>query len=370
MANNFLTFAPTDTGTNLLTQGEYAIAPDRTNGNQPGVASSKLNNKAIRQSAFVVSQVAEYVSVQTGTDTLDDADTAKFLAQVTASFSPLAPTLTNYLSGSGTHNLTYGFFILTGSATVGATYTNNSVTFTVKATVASAKFVLMSGNGAPALSGTLTKASGTGDATLTFYARRAPVALEIIMVGGGGGGSGSGTATIGSGGNGGDTTFGTALLSAGGGLGGVGATAGTPSGGSGGSASLGTGPVGVVILGGKGQGAGLQTTLNSGQPAGGSGAASYFGGAGGGGAQGAAAGTGGSANSGAGGGGAGGGNVASFFAGSGGGAGGFITATIVSPTGSYAYSVGAAGAAGTAGASGGAGGPGGTGVIMLRERFQ
>jgi len=45
--NNFLPFSPTDTGTNLLTQVEYAAATDRTIGNQPGVASSKLNNKAI-----------------------------------------------------------------------------------------------------------------------------------------------------------------------------------------------------------------------------------------------------------------------------------------------------------------------------------
>ena len=52
--NNFLPFCPTDSGTNLLTQGEYAVIATRTTGNQPGIASSKLNNKAIRQANAVI----------------------------------------------------------------------------------------------------------------------------------------------------------------------------------------------------------------------------------------------------------------------------------------------------------------------------
>jgi len=74
--NNFLPFAPTDTGTNLLTQGEYAIATDRTNGNQPGTASSKLVNKAIRQSSMVTSQIAQYLTDRTGLNAIDDATAA------------------------------------------------------------------------------------------------------------------------------------------------------------------------------------------------------------------------------------------------------------------------------------------------------
>jgi len=86
--NNFLPFSPTDTGTNLLTQVEYAAATDRTIGNQPGVASSKLNNKALRQSAFITSQLAQWLSNVIDQNVLDDADTAALLAQFYTGFSP------------------------------------------------------------------------------------------------------------------------------------------------------------------------------------------------------------------------------------------------------------------------------------------
>jgi hypothetical protein len=48
--NEILRFAETDTGTNLLTQSEYAADSQRPIGNQPGVARSKLVNKALRLS--------------------------------------------------------------------------------------------------------------------------------------------------------------------------------------------------------------------------------------------------------------------------------------------------------------------------------
>jgi hypothetical protein len=86
--NNFLPFAPTDTGTNLLTQAEYIAAADRTIGNQPGVASSKLVNKATRQATFVVSQIAQYISNKLNANVLDDADTAALLAQIVSAFAP------------------------------------------------------------------------------------------------------------------------------------------------------------------------------------------------------------------------------------------------------------------------------------------
>ncbi|CAB4150065.1 hypothetical protein UFOVP558_70 [uncultured Caudovirales phage] len=88
MANNILPFAPTDTGTNLLTQVEYAAAADRTIGNQPGVASSKLVNKAIRQSAFMASQLAQYIADKLAGSVLDDGDTAALLAQFNSAFAP------------------------------------------------------------------------------------------------------------------------------------------------------------------------------------------------------------------------------------------------------------------------------------------
>lgn len=82
--NNILEFCPDDTGTNLLTQGEYAVAADRDAGNQPGIASSKLVNKALRQSAFIASQIAQYICDITGNDVLDNGNTATLLANIKA----------------------------------------------------------------------------------------------------------------------------------------------------------------------------------------------------------------------------------------------------------------------------------------------
>lgn len=56
------------------------------------------------------------------------------------------------------------------SAQVNATYTNNSVTFTIEEVniTEGEGSLLLSGSGAPSASGTLTKASGNGDATISF----------------------------------------------------------------------------------------------------------------------------------------------------------------------------------------------------------
>jgi len=64
----------------------------------------------------------------------------------------------------------YFFTVTAANATIGATYTNNSQTFTVLATISADTTLITSGTGAPATSGTLTKATGTGDATIAFSA--------------------------------------------------------------------------------------------------------------------------------------------------------------------------------------------------------
>lgn len=61
-ANEILTFAGTDTGTNLLTQAEYNADSQRLIGNQPGIARSKLVNKALRQSTLISAAVAQYIA--------------------------------------------------------------------------------------------------------------------------------------------------------------------------------------------------------------------------------------------------------------------------------------------------------------------
>lgn len=85
--NDFLPFCPTTTGTNLLTQGQYAVDADLSIGNQPGVARSKLVNKALRQATYIASCLAQFLSNQTGQDVLDDATSSEILATMTQAFS-------------------------------------------------------------------------------------------------------------------------------------------------------------------------------------------------------------------------------------------------------------------------------------------
>lgn len=268
------------------------------------------------------------------------------------------PTQQIFTSSSGTYNKDYTFVISSGSATIGATYTNNAVTYTVYGTVASATQVVMSGNGAPAASGTLTKASGTGDATLTFSQVLAPLYLHIRLVGPGGGGAGSGTTGGGAGSNGSAaTTFGS--LTGNVGVGAPSTTAGSGGTGSGGNV--------LNINGGSGTGGGLATGGSSQIAGGNGGSAPYFGGGGAGQANNA----GGTGLTNTGGGGAGGGfSGVTAQAGGGGGAGGYVEHIQTAPAATYSYVVGAGGGAGTAGTSGQTGSAGAAGIIVVQEYYQ
>jgi hypothetical protein len=184
--------------------------------------------------------------------------------------------------------------------------------------------------------------------------------LKIKMVGGGGGGAGSGTIVAnnhGSGANGGNTTFGTSLLTCNGGAGGGGA--GSGAGGLGGTATINSPAYGTPIAGGAGVSSGSTTTGQS--QFGGAGASSYFGGASG---RGDVASV---ANSGSGG--AAGTAFSSSYLGGSGGAGAFIDAIIPTPSATYAYSIGSAGASGAAGTGGNAGSTGGAGYIEVTEFY-
>ena len=89
MANNeILPFAGTDTGTNLLTQSEYNADSQRPIGNQPGVARSKLVNKALRQSSLIAAGVAEFLADNQSnniTDSLTPQNVADYMAAVVRS---------------------------------------------------------------------------------------------------------------------------------------------------------------------------------------------------------------------------------------------------------------------------------------------
>lgn len=273
----------------------------------------------------------------------------------------IPPTQQIFLSGSGTYNKDYTFIISSGSATVGATYTNNSVTFTVYATVSSATMVVMSGSGAPASSGTLTKASGTGDSTLTFSAAVAPVYLHVQAVGGGGGGAGGGPSAA-TASTGGTTTFGSSLITCPGGTGGSGNAG--PGGNGATPTALGTGAIGLSQKGTQGTPGSTSPT-----PAGNGGSSPYFGG----GATGSVAGAGGvDGQPNSGGGGQGGSASGGTVTGGGGGSGAFVDAIISSPSATYAYAVGAGGAAsaGSGGSGPQAGGNGAAGQIIVKEFYQ
>lgn len=91
-SNEFLAFCPTDTGSNLLSQAAYLAATDRSIGNQPGIASSALVNKALRQSSWVSNQLSQYIVNTTGLDLLDDENSTNFQTAITAALGvPTSP---------------------------------------------------------------------------------------------------------------------------------------------------------------------------------------------------------------------------------------------------------------------------------------
>lgn len=274
----------------------------------------------------------------------------------------LPPAVQTFNSGSGTYGLSYYFFVSSANATAGATYTNNGQTFTVTNTISGATLLLVTSTGAPATSGTLTKATGTGDSTISFSSFRAPVKLRILAAGGGGAGQGGGLSPA-NGSDGNTTTFGPISCTGGPG----GGSSSSP-----GDCSLSAPAYGIHFQGGIGNASALNgaITLTTYQ-LGGAGGANAFGG---GGPAGDATGAGGNGapNTGAGGGG-GGGFVAQALnqGGYGGSAGGYTQAIIPNPAATYSFSIAASQTGGAAGgAAGSQGGNSANGSANVFEEFQ
>lgn len=201
----------------------------------------------------------------------------------------------------------------------------------------------------------------TSGTSQTYTTPAGVLYIKVTAVGGGGGGSGSGTAGGTAAGDGGDTIFGTSLITAGGGIKGA---FGGGTGGAGGSATA-TGLTGTTAPGTQGDGAAF-FAINTTQSAGGHGGGNAYcgmGGPGGGAGNAAPA----ASTAGQGGGGGGMNGAVNNFSGTGGGGGGFVQAIITSPAGTYTYTVGAAGTAGAAGTSGVGGAAGGAGIIIVEE---
>ena len=68
----------------------------------------------------------------------------------------------------------YVFTVVAANATAGATYTNNGQTFTITTTISGGTILVATGTGNSTITGTLTKTSGIGDATISFTAATNP----------------------------------------------------------------------------------------------------------------------------------------------------------------------------------------------------
>lgn len=283
------------------------------------------------------------------------------------------PTIQKFISTSPQTGWLFTISTTTTCA-AGDTYTNNSNTYTVLYALSaqSGQVLWMTGTGATSGT-TLTRASGSGTSSISFSSKVAtatyttpspnPLYLKLRLIGGGGGGGGP-SASNGSAGS--STAFANLIL-CNGGNGGNGGAQGTSGvvGGTGGTVVTISDPNLFIIsalTGGSGCGGSwLDNTFYA--ISGGVGAASPFGGAGGGARSNGNNGLSAIANTGSGGGG---GNTAngSNGSGDGGGAGGYAEAIISNPNASYSYVVGSGGSAGTNA------GAGGSGVIIVEEYYQ
>lgn len=100
--NEILQFASTNTGTNLLTQAEYSADAQRTTGNQPGIARSKLVNKALRQASLLAAGLAEFIAdyqANNVTDSLTPQNIADYLLAAIQANIPIVPDASTTVKG-------------------------------------------------------------------------------------------------------------------------------------------------------------------------------------------------------------------------------------------------------------------------------
>lgn len=158
--NEILRFAETNTGTNLLTQAEYLADTQRLVGNQPGVARSKLVNKALRQSSLIAAAVAQFIAdnqANNVVDTATPADIADWIEAVVRSIG--TPTA---VAGGTADAITADFtpnVALTNGTTVivraGAANTTTTPTFAPDGLAAK---TIVKGNNLPLVAGDIAGA--------------------------------------------------------------------------------------------------------------------------------------------------------------------------------------------------------------------
>jgi len=122
-ANQILQIASSDTGTNLLTQAEYAADAQRPTGNLPGVARSKLVNKALRQTSLMAAGVAQFIADKQPNDVVDTATPAQiasWLEEAVRSYGMPAGTVITLARNTAPP----GFLKADGAVVSRATYAN------------------------------------------------------------------------------------------------------------------------------------------------------------------------------------------------------------------------------------------------------
>ena len=92
-------FAPTDTGSNLLTTAEYEADPQRLIGHQPGVARSKLENKALKQSSVMAAALAKFIATR-GVDVSDEQTHEAIGVAIDGVVTGIAQAISNNTTGS------------------------------------------------------------------------------------------------------------------------------------------------------------------------------------------------------------------------------------------------------------------------------
>jgi hypothetical protein len=381
---------PCDLGTGLtFNPSTNTLSTTTFVGALTGTASGNVTSVTFTGDGTVLSSTPSSAVTSSGTLTASlNTQTARTFLTGPLSGSAAAPTfkaLTTPTRQTFTSTGTTSGYLFTISTSttcaVGDTYTNNSNTYTVVTALSaqSGQVLFMSGASAPLSSGTLTRATGSGTASVTFSANVAlasytpqsnppPLYCKIRLIGAGAGGGGGGASGGSAGGVGTSTAFNLGLLVAGGGAGGDKGSS-SSQGGQGGTAIIGSGTIGQGFPGSYGQTGGGSNGTTAELGPGGSGGASPFGGNGCGGLSTGTASTAGATNTGSGGGGGGFGSLTSAGGGGGGGSGAYIDA-VISPSGTCYYCIGTGGSAGTAGTSSGAGAAGAAGIIIIDEFYQ
>lgn len=117
--NDFLPVAQA-VDANVESQTDYLADSQRTEGQQPGIAKSAFNNKALRQATAVISQLAQLTSDRLAQDVLDNADLTTLYNQLAAAFPNSSPVGSLILKASPA--VPSGYLATLGAAVSRTTY--------------------------------------------------------------------------------------------------------------------------------------------------------------------------------------------------------------------------------------------------------